>query len=73
MSREAKEWSKASRRLRYGKRGGMHVYIDSESLGIALRNTNIPFDSDLCVKVYPVAGFGGNYAKLIIKIKKYDG
>jgi len=69
MSYEAKEWVYASKRVRKGQSGGMHVYIDSATLRLALQNTNIPINNRLMIKRYPLKCHGKT-AKILISIKE---
>ena len=69
MACEAKEWVFASRRMRKGQSGGIHVYIDSETLQLVLRSVNISSNSRLLVKRYPLKS-SGNIAKILISIKE---
>lgn len=69
MSHEAKEWVCASKRVRKGQSGGMHVYIDSDTLQQSLKSVNISPNSRLMVKRYPLKS-SGNIAKILISIKE---
>lgn len=69
MAREANEWSYASKRSNKKLSGGMHVYIDSNTLQVALQNVNISKNSRLKIKRYPLKG-SGKTAKILISIKE---
>ena len=69
MSYEAKEWVYASKRVRKGQSGGMHVYIDSDTLQHSLKSVNISFNSRLMIKRYPLKS-SGKIAKILISIKE---
>lgn len=69
MSHEANEWVCASKRVRKGLSGGIHVYIDSDTLQHSLQNVNIPLNSRLKIKRYPLKG-SGKTAKILISIKE---
>lgn len=71
MSHEANEWVYATKRLRKGQSGGIHVYIDSNTLTHALRNVNILPNSRLKIKRYPLKS-SGKIAKILISIKEVD-
>lgn len=69
MGVEVKDWVNACRKTCNGNLSGMHVYIDSVTLQIALRNTNISSSSLLQVKRYPLKS-NKNTAKILISIKE---
>ena len=71
MATEAKEWVYASKRVRKGQSGGMHVYIDSDTLHSSLENVNISSNSRLMVKRYPLKS-RGKIAKILISIKEVN-
>lgn len=71
MAIESKEWVYASKRVRKGQSGGIHVYIDSNTLGYALQNVNISPNSRLMIKRYPLTG-SGKTAKILISIREVE-
>ena len=68
MSVEAMEWSKASRRSQNGSKGGMHLYIDAETLNRTLLESHIPFDAELEIRRYALKGEKG-VARILVKIR----
>ena len=68
MSHEAKEWSKATIRCKNSKRGGIHLYIDFDTINISLRQSGIKQNNPLEVKKYPLKG-SDNYAKILLKFR----
>ena len=66
--REAQEWIKLIPRYKNTNRGGGLVKLDSETLRLALGYADIPMDTPLLVRRYPVKGNKGT-AEIIIKLK----
>ena len=69
MPVEAKEWSKASRRSQNGSKGGMHLYIDADTLNYTLAQSNIDINAELEVRRYALKGERG-VARILIKIRE---
>ncbi len=66
---EANEWVKTCRRTHEGQRGGVRVYIDSETLQQSLASTEIPLDAELLVRRYPLKS-GKKVARILLKIRE---
>lgn len=71
MAQEPKEWVNASRRSYGKKRGGMHAYIDADTLSYALQEAGISLSANLAIKRYPLKT-KGKIARVLIKIKEVD-
>lgn len=69
MAQEKKMWSSASHRSGDSRKGGIHVYIDSETLDRALFSANIPVGSDLEVCRYPLRDVNRRYGEILLKIR----
>lgn len=67
MTQEQKEWTNAVRRSHITSTGGIHIYIDSETLSSALKQAGIPLNAKLKVKRHPLKSKNG-IAKIKIEI-----
>ncbi len=63
MVHEAKEWTRASRRLKDSQSGGVHLFINLETLKFA----NIPNNKSLMVRQHPCKN-----GRIILRFKEGD-
>lgn len=68
MAHEPQQWMKGKRRTNDNK-GGMHVYIDEDTLRYALEPLGIPFESELEYTRHPMRDKNKRHAQVLIKIR----
>lgn len=69
MTIEGKTWIAAHRRTDKTQSGGIHIYVDAETLSKSLRFADIPINSELKVKRYPIK-CRKRVAKIILEIRE---
>lgn len=69
MAHEPQIWMKGQRRTQ-NNAGGMHIYIDEDSLRYALEPLEIPLNAELEYARYAMKDKNKRYAQVLIKIRE---